>query len=487
MLVLAVWLQSVDSIASAQGPTTGDSPAETHSADVSSTEPLGVAIAKAAERSVEQLDAEAIEGVEAAMGEFLQADAELRAHLELSTDQTNAQAWIDYLELDAVLGAIESEARDAEIAAKSTRLSHKATGIHPGLEVPAVTRLRAAAMNLSNALRFRSKENTTKLLGIQLGRFADQWSAIESVPTPDETATLSLLLDLLQRTNQDVELVKDCRQRFASANLFLTIDDSLIQSVVDRRVNQCSPVRDCILGTRIVGDALLTGDVSASLLPSVGSVKLQVALTGSVISNNRGYNGPVKLRTSGVGEVHATRLIEVSESGVSFAPAVTSGSLSTRINAIEHPMRLVRRIARKKAAQQKPQADRIAHRKFISRVTEEFTEETDGAVSEPMPDLMAEARPYLTRLNLSEPQRTLGSTSESIYFNATFRDGNQLAAPSPPPVVSETNDATVQIHESMVANTIGAILAGRTMTRSELQQLAEKARPEKEQGSGTES
>ncbi|MCA9140303.1 MAG: hypothetical protein KDB00_26210 [Planctomycetales bacterium] len=433
-------------------------------------------IAEAAQQSATQLDPNRIVDLETTRDDFLAAAENLRLHLTRTASDENAQAWIKYLEIDPVLKGIESDASDTDLALMSIRVSQKATGVHPGLEVPAVTRIRSAAEAYSNSLRFHRKENTTKALAVQLNRFAEQWASIESDPSPDEIATLRLLLDLLQRTGQNVDLVDRTRQRFSSANLHITVGDGLIQRTVNRNVNQCSPVRDCILGTRIVGDALLTGNVTATLRPSIGSVRMQIALSGSVNTVNKGYNGPVQLRTSGNGQVYATRMIQISESGVSMEPVVTTGSLSTRIDAIEHPLRLVRRIARKKAAEQKPKADQIGHRKFIARVTDSFTEETDEALSQPMPDLMGQAQPYLRRLDFVEPSRTIGSTDRSLFLYATVRKDNQLAAPLPPPPVRVENDATIQLHESIVDNTIGTLLAGRTMTRTELEQMAKKAK-----------
>lgn len=442
-----------------------------------SAQSLTLEIADAAKRSASQLDPNQIADLKTTRSDFLAAAENLRLHLTRTASDENSKAWIKYLEINPVLEGIESDASDTDLALMSIRVSQKATGIHPGLEVPAVTRLRSAADSYSNALRFYRKENTTKALSIQLDRFAQQWAELDSDPGPDEIATLRLLLDLLQRTGQDVELVDRTRDRFSSANLHITVGDTLIQRSVNRNVNQCSPVRDCILGTRIVGNALLTGHVTATLRPSIGSIRLQIALDGSIDTVNRGYNGPVQLRTSGNGQVYATRMVQIRESGVSMEPVVTTGSLTTRIDAIEHPLRLVRRIAKKKAAEQKPRADKIGHQKFIARVTTAFTEETDGALAQPMPDLMGQAQAYLQRLDFTEPARTIGSTDRSIFLHATVRKNNQLAAPIPPPPIRVDNDATIQIHESMVDNTIGTLLAGRTMTRTELQQLAQKAKP----------
>lgn len=432
-------------------------------------------IAAAAKASAEQLEPDRIADIDATRAEFLAAADNLRQHLARTASAGNAEAWLSYLELQPVLDAIESEAREVSIAVKSTRVSQKATGLHAGLEVSAVRRLRSAAQDYSNALRFRSKERTTEVLARQLVKFSDDWSKIESTPTPDEVATLQFILDFLERTDQQVALVQQATSRYSSANIHVTVDDELIYRSVNRFVNQCSPVRDCILGTRIIGSALLTGDVAATLLPSTGSVRLQIALNGTVNSNNIGYNGPVKLRTSGDGVVFASRTLEVNEAGIEMDPVVASASLNTRINSIEHPLGLVRRIAKKKAAQQKHMADRIAHGKLISKLKTAFAEETDSSVQQPDSDVMGQFRSYLQRLDFSEPSRSMGSTSESVFLYATIRKANQLAAPTPAPPIAEPNEATVQVHESVVNNTIGSILAGRTMTRSELQDLVSKA------------
>ncbi|WP_182865617.1 hypothetical protein [Stieleria mannarensis] len=444
--------------------------------DGSPGEGLPAQIAAAARQSADQLDPNRIAGVDPSGQAFQAAIDGLREHLSKTATQANAQAWIDYLEIEPALEAIASQASDVDVATKATRISQKATGIHPGLEVPAVRDVRRAAQQYSNALRFRRKERTTALLGQLLGRTADQWTEMTTSPSPDQIATLRLLLELLERTDQPVALVDRTQALYSSTNLHLTIDGSLVQRVANRRVDQSSPVRECILGTRIVGNAFLNGDVTTTLLPSTGSIRMQVALNGTVTTANRGYNGPVRLRTSGFGHVHASRTLQIRESGIQFDPVVVSGAINNRINSIEHPLRLVRRIAQKKAAQQKPLADRIAHRKFIARLTDEFTKETEGALAQPMPDLAGQAEAYLQRLDFAEPLRTIGSTAHAIYLKATIRKNNQLAAPMSPPAITATNDATVQIHESLVDNTIGALLAGRTMTRTELQQLASKTK-----------
>lgn len=448
--------------------------AQLYSADPSSI-PLFRQIGEAANRSVDQLDPDRIADVKTAEEFFLKSVDVLRNHLSEKASPERAQAWIDYLKVQPLLEGIEDEESTATLARKAVQINQRATGIAAGLEVTAVRRVRHAANQYANALRFSRKERMLELLGKQLDKFADDWSTVESIPTPGDLETLQLLLDLFERSGQDVDLVRQANATFSKQNIRLIVSGDLVQRSINRQVSKCSPVRDCILGTRIVGNALLSGNVTASLLPSVGSIRLQVALSGNVTSNNTGYNGPIRLKTSSYSQVNATRILSVDESGLRMEPVVVDASLSTNIDRIEHRLRLVRRIARKKAAEQKGQADSIAKRNLIARVAEGFIEETDQAASKPIPDFMKEVRPVLQRLNFREPSRTIGSTSDSVYLTAMVRQGVQLASPIPAPSVPSGYEATMQIHESVINNTIGTLLAGRTMTQSELAELAAKS------------
>ncbi len=454
---------------------TGLAGAFTCSADAQVSRSAVLSIADAARYSAQRLDADKIGDAKQRQQAFLVAVDELKSHLTRTASASNTDAWIKYLRITDVLEGIEDKAKESVLAKSAAEVSQRATGLYPGLEVPAVVRVRQAASEYSDALRFSRKELIVKAISKQLQRYSEQLIELKEQPSQDDIATLGLLLDLLDRLDQQVPLTQTAMSRFSSPNLRVTIDDDIIQRSVGRNVNQSSPVRDCILGTRIVGDALLSGNVTATLLPSIGSVRVQIALAGNISSNNTGYNGPVRLRTSGFGQVHASRVVSVDESGVRLEPVTTTASLTTRIDAIEHRLRLVRRIAKKKAAEQKPAADKIARGLLISRVSERFSEDTAGAASRPVPDVMAQARPILRRLGFQEPTRTIGSTSNSVYLTATIRKDNQLASPVPPPPVRVGYEATLQIHESVINNTLGTLLAGRTMTQTELQRLAERS------------
>jgi hypothetical protein len=447
-------------------------------------------IADAARESVARLDSARIPDAEQSRQEFLSAIEAFRRHLRRTTNEDNAAAWIRYLEIESAEEAIESDLGDRAIAAQAVGVARRATGLHPGLEVAAIRRLRQAAERYSDALRFRRKDRTIKALAVQLDRFADQLDDRDGKPDVGQQATLQLLLDLLTRTEQSVPLVSRSVELYGSPNLSLTVSESMVQRVVQRPINRRNPVRDCILGTYVVGDADLRGKLSATLLPSPDSVRIRLALDGTIHSDSVGYNGPVRLKSTGIGQVHASRVLEIKETDVAMEPVQATGSLTTRINRIEHRLRLVRKIARKKAAQQKPLAEAIARGKMIRRVSEGFDEDLRKQLSQltsdpsAASDRIGNVRRWLQRLDLAEPTRSIRSTADSLSAQVTVRQAAQLASAVPPPSVQPLSEITIQLQESLINNTLGATLAGRTMSRDQLADLVQLATPDAEASDG---
>ena len=202
---------------------------------------------------------------------------------------------------------------------------------------------------------------------------------------------------------------------------------------------------------------------------------MRVQLSGCVNSINKGYNGPVVLKTSGIGEVHASRELIFDESGIQLQPTTAQVSLRTEVNAIEHRLRIVRRIAKKKAAEQKPQADIIAKQKLHDRIVEEFTKQTDETANVATPDLMAKVRPLLQRLDLTEPPRMWGSNDNALFVHSTFRRDDQISTSVSAPPLAANFDAAIQVHESVVNNAVAPILAGRTLNEEKVNELMSRA------------
>ncbi|TWU23878.1 hypothetical protein Pla52o_18010 [Novipirellula galeiformis] len=400
---------------------------------------------------------------------------------------SNGQAWLEYLALDPLSEALQSDSL-ADVAQTAMDARFRLIGNIDGLELDVLTRLRSSIESLLSAIRFRDGEKSAEQLRKQLDSLAKRIEAMDSIPSAEDAAALSALVGLLEESQQSRAAVSAIRDVFGRPNLAVFVGEQAVQLAVNRQVDRSRPIRDCILGTRIIGDAHTSGFVTATLLPSVGAARIQVSLDGNVSTKSTGFNGPVRLRTLGNAQISATRTLNLNESGVTMDPAYATVSLNTEITAIEHKLKLVRRIASKRAAEQKPKADRIAVSRMQKQVGQEFAQQTSEAGGLEPPNISERIAPTLRRLSLVDPARLWGSTEETIYIDSTLRRNDQISTTVARPAISSSYEAAIQIQESVVDNALGPFLAGRTVNEAMINDLlAESGRPvEKKEGEDAE-
>ncbi len=402
---------------------------------------------------------------------FLRDARSTQNFLQANTSVSNGEAWLNYLELDALREAVNEDASVATQGNLAVALHERLIGIAPGLELRTLVQLRRSVSELIASLRYSDAEKSISQLERQLDAFEKRLGEFESIPTADDVASLGAVISVLREAKQAPSAVATIRSVFDEPNAVLTLNGSLVQQTVNRAVNQSRPVSNCILGTRLVGMASLNGSVTATLQPSIGAALLSVSLQGRFHATNRGYNGPVVLNTTGTGQVFASRNLLLNESGVTMQPAHVQVQLASSIDSIEHRLKIVRRIAKKKAAEQKPQADRIATEKLRAEVSEQFVRETSQSSSMQVGDPLAKVRPWLGRLDLVEPTRLWGSTHNAIFIQGSMRRDDQLGSLMPAPPVSGVYDIAIQIHETLIDNALTPMLAGRTVNQSQIEPL----------------
>lgn len=441
-------------------------------ADAQLTENERARLAEQLRAATENLSAERLPEVPPAQQDVLAAMGAVRNYFTGATDPDNYDAWMEYLRLQPLEQAIQEDQSPQVQGREALDLQQRLTGIARGLELPAVVQLRESVKQLVAALRFGQGEQSLEAIGDQLDSLAERIDQLDHIPSAEDAAAISTVIGLLERSGQANEAIAALRQAFGRANVAVWASERLIQRIGYREVDQTEQVRDCILGTRLVGLASLQGAVTTDLLPSRGTARLQLTLAANFSSDNTGYNHPVRLQTSGMGQVTAWRTLHLDESGLQPEEPYVRVTLDSQINSIQHHLRLVRKIAWKQALRQKPLADRIAANKLRRRVGEQFASRTDEAAAISPPNFLEEARPWFQRLDLPQPPPLWGSTDQALFIEAVLRQSGQLAtAVSAPPVTAPSYDAAVQIHESAVRNALAPMLAGRTITRSWLDEL----------------
>lgn len=400
---------------------------------------------------------------------------ELDAFLVNTTSESNRQAWLKYFDFDPMLDAIETDASNSKLRVEARKVHDRLIGFYPGLEFPKVRAVRDAVGELHKSLLFYGiRERIMPGIAKKVSALAETYQEIDGVPSVEDFEATNEVLWLLNNTNQDLPMQKTLRQMFSQTNVKVWVNEPIVQTVAHQRIDQCEPVKDCILGTSISGNACTVGNVNVDLVPADGFVRLRIDMTGHINSRNIGFNKPVRLVTSAQSNFYVTRVLNASESGVSLEPIHAQASLNSSIHSIQHRFRIVRRIAWKKALESKPRADRIAADHLRQRIEEEFATKTQEAVAFTLPDISKKILPFLMRFDFPEPPRFLSSTDTAIQLRSLVARGEQLAAPISPPSIVGSYDGAIQIHESVVNNTVGRFLAGRIVTQRELNKLTEK-------------
>jgi hypothetical protein len=267
------------------------------------------------------------------------------------------------------------------------------------------------------------------------------------------------------------QLVASARQVGGQPNLYGHTSHRFLAAGVDDYVDRLSGVRDNILGTDIHGTARLTGRTRLFLLDNPSAASMNIVLSGTAVSNNIGYNGPVTIYSTGVTSISAQKPIVMTANGMYGYAAGASCATRSNIYNICAKCGLIEKIAWKRAGQQKGQAEAIASDHAEWRVAGQMNGESGRLIAE------QNAR-YYERFR--DPLRRRGAFPEEMVFSsrvdrAEVRIRQDAAGGSPvtgaPPEVADTNDLSVRVHESVVNNFGQDALSGYELTDVGLEKL----------------
>lgn len=439
------------------------------------------------ERIRSRLTPEQIPDLSLAESNLLNQIAATQSYFRRASTSQNYEAWMRYLNFEPLTDAITEDASVSVRGRAAIEIRSKMRGVERGLELRAMVSLRESLDRYIVALRYSNRG---------VARIESQLDSIVDLLSPEKSARswrelsaeeidkLELLLSSLVDVGQARDLAMSVRSRFSQPNLHVWINGQTITDAIARPVNNPTEVNDCILGTRLLGRARVDGMVTAQLLPQDGYIRLWLRMDGQFTTTARGFRKPITLDSSGTAQVYASRQMAITEKSVVLGETIATANLTTRINRINHPLRIVRKIAARKASESKPLADRISERRLRQRIFDQFDSETSAAAKRTFPDIDQKTRPWLKRLDFPAITRTIGSTDRDVYVHAsmqrTFGFSASMPAPSPSsiqrPVLENGSGsalATIQVHQSIVGNTIGPLLAGESFNPDRIARIAE--------------
>ena len=406
--------------------------------------------------------------------ELEEAHRALERYLAERSDAVNQKAWLDYVAFAPLAEAIAGETPLEKQRELALRLYRRLTRNLPGLERGPLIALRAASYRFYVATFTRNPEAVVRQLRSRLRALATlyrQGPELETARGGVAVNSALKFIDSFEIADEAIEILRGTAQQ---PNLRVRVGGDLIAQVASRQVDQASPSDETILGTRILSDTTLRGEVTARLLPSLDVARLQLQMSGRFCSEGTGYNRRVRIFNRGFGDVWATRVLSLGNEGVVAGPVACSAGLDSKILGIDHPLRLVERIAAKKAAEQKPQSNAIASERLASRIAREFTEQTDRQLQRPRGNRVQVLNQLLGRLDIEAPTLAWSSTANYLQVQGEIAEDYQLTSAVPPPAIVLSDGVLLQLHESACANPATHLLAERSIGDRELREFGER-------------
>lgn len=461
-------------------PTVVPAPLHTSSLHVSSAgESLALAKSSAFSRELEQiirramddLNEDALPELASAKNDLQAAIRDLESYVRIESDR--GQAWSKFLRLDEIKQELS---QDRPSVAKLVAIEMNMRQNYLGLEYAPFLAVRNSLNRVVQALKYGlAPARTIQVLDRRMNELLVNLKESPAESSTKLSSDLARITNYLYESGQSPGAVQEIKRKFNVPNIRVYADERFLNRLVARSVAEPNPVNECLLGTRIIGRACLSGNVSVDLHPMFDGVTLDLNMSAMMTSHNSGYNRGVVLRSTGTSPVFASKRVFVTPTGLSSSPATVATNLTTRIHAIEHRLRLVRRIARKKAAEQKPLADQIAQGRLRNRIQSGYEQQVNDQLAQANGRLkkLNNDRPELKRLDIPQPKLAVFSTSDSVNANVVQAASYQLSASRPCSIQRPVSSGVVvELHQSVAVNTLETLLGGRTIHNHDLDDLA---------------
>ncbi len=413
-------------------------------------------------------------------GGLANAAAKLRAALgpldSLLARSPSGADWKKYLDWPT-LQAQAASGSHAD-AATLRRLQKLLDAGENGLEMPQFAAVRRAVTAYAEAAEAAFSPEAQATYAQRLDKLAAAVATGAATGTSEALDAVGPLLGKLADSGQAPGVVSRVRGAVNRPNLYLDVDESLLGRAVNRVVDEHSPINDVVLGTRVRGTGHTLGLVRLDFVPASDRAIVDIALDATNHSSTQGTQGPVTVHTLGTTKVDASKRIMIDDERVVGLPVEAHASTNTRTAGIgvnkRFGKRLIRKIASRKIAEMRPQAEAIAEGRARDRVRHQFDTQTAGALAKAQADYQAKFRRPLMDRGWYPEMLHLSTTDSGLSVVARKALSDQIAAFTPPPAVDPDAVMAARVHETLVNNVAEITLGGRTITQNFVEEQIRK-------------
>jgi hypothetical protein len=397
-------------------------------------------------------------------------------------NEENTDRWKDYLRWSDMEEQLQ--AADGADPQMLNAIAARYYENNVGLELPMFTAVRVALRQYADAVLFSSNPKAQQYCEQYLDELAGLLISYESQSNLDDAVDIGRRVGWLERFGQAKELVTAIRQHHSHPNLFAQVSEELLRAGMDSNVDERRDVHDVILGTRVRSDAHVKGRFTLNLVPGRRQGLVDFGLDATITSDSVGRNRQVRIYSTGVTTVDATKRVIVDATGITDRPANARCQTSTTTRSIEGPA-LALGIASGRVERDKPLAEAISSQRAARRMERQIDNETERVVEKANERYVNEFRKPLLRRGGFPQILQFSTTEDDLHVRALEAGADQLAAPDRPPELTGTHDMMVRVHESFIANSSQAAIGGVTVTDEDVAEWAESLKGEESDESAT--
>jgi len=348
-----------------------------------------------------------------------------------------------------------------------------------GLELPLFAAVRRSLGGYLEALGTARNPKAEDVYAKRMERLAEAVGKTATGGTPDTLEPVGPILARLEESGQATGVVTRVRQLVGRPNIHLEVHESLLARAVDRSIDETIPVNDMLLGTRVRGTGHTVGAVTLDFSPASDRAVVDLRLDATNHSRTRGTKGPVTVHTLGTTTITASKRVLIDERGVVALPVEAQASVDTQTTGIGVGTRcaqqLIRRMASRKVAEMRPEAEAISSQRASDRVRREFEAQTAKPIAQAASDYQQKFRRRLIDRGWFPESLHIHTDDARLYATARKSLPDQVAAFSSPPAVDPDAVLAARLHQSFVNNLAEQELGGRTLTKEALEAQLEKA------------
>jgi hypothetical protein len=147
-------------------------------------------------------------------------------------------------------------------------------------------------------------------------------------------------------------------------SMLIRVPAHLLEKSIHQRFEKTTPVQQRLFGTDSIGQAVCHGDVTCEFEENKRQISFACCISGEVLSETTGVNGPAIIRSSATTKYVAKKRIVFDGSLFTCDPVTISCTTQLKITGIDSTLprfggRLVRRIATNRSEELRPQAEAI--------------------------------------------------------------------------------------------------------------------------------